>query len=99
MIHLGVHHIYISVLNHPTVLLSFPSLPSPSPFPASSLPAQCSSAEEFEELLSGLIHSRGDEGEGGVAHLPQVRGLRFIFTGLNGVETELCSRGQEKTVT
>lgn len=60
---------------------------------------QCSTPEEFDELLSGLVHRRGEEGEGtSSTATPTPGGLKFVFTGLDGVEVELCEGGRERSV-
>ena len=57
---------------------------------------QCTTPEEFEELLSGLSQGRGEEVEGTP---PYHHGeLRFTFIGLDGLEVELCPNGREKSV-
>ncbi len=64
---------------------------------------ECSSAEELEEVVTGLHHGRGvadDEGEEkrvgmGHAHLD---GLRFVFTRLDGAEVVICPGGKERRV-
>lgn len=63
---------------------------------------ECSSAEELEEIVSGLHHGNGvtdEEGpdEGVVSTHPSAR-LRFVFTRLDGVEEELCPGGKDKMV-
>ena len=61
------------------------------------------SPEEFEELVSGLHHGKsigeeeGEEQRGTVVSTHSA-GLMFLFTGLDGVEVELCPGGRERTV-
>ena len=61
----------------------------------------CSSPEEFEELVSSVLHVRGsaDEGEGPASSVPTAHeGLKFTLTGLDGIEVELCPNGKERRV-
>lgn len=60
---------------------------------------QCSSVEEFDELLAGLTHNhgRGDERDGGTSTYPQ--GLTFVYHTMTGQEAELCSGGRLKQLT
>ena len=62
---------------------------------------ECISPEEFEELISGLHHGKGvadeDEGTAGSTHHMKT-GLKFVFSGLDGIEVELCEGGQERLV-
>lgn len=70
-----------------------------APLVSCAILLQCSSEEELEELLSGLVHSRGEEGEGGGGGGTHYPGrLKFTFVGLDGVEVELCQDGREKNV-
>ena len=57
---------------------------------------ECLSAEEFEEVLAGIQHGRGEDEEGGVASPPG--DVQFVYTGLDGVEVELCEHGRETAV-
>ncbi len=62
---------------------------------------ECGSAEELEEVVSGLHHGRGvadEEGEGGEVGHAHPTGLKFVFTGLDGAEVELCEGGRERHV-
>ncbi len=56
--------------------------------------------EELDELLCGLLHGRGEEAEGGGGSgmSPPSSGLKFVFTGLDGRERELCPAGRERTI-
>ena len=76
---------------------------------------QCSSVEEFDELLSGLMHSRGEEGEGGGerrgggeegggvgggrSYQEYQHRLKFVFHSMDGREEELCSGGSQMYIT
>lgn len=59
---------------------------------------QCSSVEEFDELLGGLMHSRGEEGEDRAGSYQQ-HSLKFVFHTMDGREEELCSRGSQRDIT
>ena len=76
----------------PSPLLLPPSLPPSSP--------QCSSVEEFDELLSGLIHNQvqGDEGDT-TSTVTYPQSLTFVYHTMTGQERELCSGGRYKQLT
>ena len=91
---------YGALVGNPTVVLISVHLP------------QCSNVEEFDELLSGLMHSRGEEGEGGRGGgggggggggEAGVNGgkhrLKFMFHSMHGREEELCSGGSQRYIT
>ena len=63
---------------------------------------ECSTPEEFDELVGGLIHHvkepTVDEGERASVSAPTSENLRFVFLGLDGIEYELCPGGREKIV-
>lgn len=63
---------------------------------------ECSTPEEFDELVGGLIHHvkepPGEEGERTTVAAVTPENLKFIFSGLDGIEYELCPNGREKTV-
>ena len=63
----------------------------------------CGSPVVFEELVTGLHQGKSmgeEEGEEsqGMMVSAHSNGLRFLFTGLDGVEMELCPGGRERPV-
>ena len=75
------------------------------------VPPQCSNAAEFDELLSGLIHERGEEerdGEGSSQQQQQQQqtqgqgqgqGLKFMFHTMDGQQEDLCPEGSQREIT
>ncbi len=61
----------------------------------------CDSAEELEEIVSGLHQGRSvteEEGESRDTTYSHPTGLKFVFIGLDGAEVELCTGGKERHV-
>ena len=88
----------------PLLLSSLPPLSSLTLSPSSLLLVQCSSVEEFDELLAGLTHNhrRAEDGEGGVEEggaSTYSQGLQFVYHTMTGQEQELCPGGSHKELT